>query len=240
MASDGGDGVERVQNSPIRSLTPLDDMSPPITTTKEAIGEGSSVLTMMPPTSRQLAQPLPALSETNTETTAQPPPQQPWPTLGTIPSATPLPTSLTFQPTATQFSINQTSPFFTPVVQHQLPFFPAAMAINQTPNTQPTFHVLPQSQIPMSTQPTLPPLAQAMIAPPSVSYSTTGTWGEPLVTTNMSRQQPIPTQLPTQPLLMHPGYSLQLSFQQQAFYGPSPGYQAFYGHLGAPSYSSPH
>nr|KAJ0199316.1 hypothetical protein LSAT_V11C600301160 [Lactuca sativa] len=202
MASDGGDGVERVQNNPIRSLTPLDDMASPITTTKEATGEGSFVLTLVPPTSRRLAQPLPAPSEANTETTVP---------LGAISSPTLLPTSLTFQPMVTQFLVNQTSPFFTPVVQHQLPFFPAAMEINQTPNTQPTFHVQPQSQIPTSTQLTLPPLAQAMTTPPSVSYSTTDPWGEPL-----------------------------LPFQQQPFYGPKTGYQAFYGYLGAPSYSTPH
>nr|KAJ0191925.1 hypothetical protein LSAT_V11C800405780 [Lactuca sativa] len=167
--------------------------------------------TTVPPTSQQLAQSSPAPSEANKETTAQPPSQQPWPTMGTVPLATPLPKPLTFHPTATQFSVNQTSPFFTLVVQHQLPFFPATMTISQTLNTQPTFHVPPQSQIPTSTQPMLPPLAQAMTTP---------------------SPQPIPTQLPTQPQLIHPGYSLQLSFQQQAFYGPKPEYQAFYGHLG--------
>nr|KAJ0190622.1 hypothetical protein LSAT_V11C800388650 [Lactuca sativa] len=49
MVSDGGDGVEGIQNNPICFMTPLDDVLPPITATSEPTGEGSSMLTTTPP-----------------------------------------------------------------------------------------------------------------------------------------------------------------------------------------------
>lgn len=89
------------------------------------------------------------------------------------------------------------------------------------------------NQILMSTPPVLPPLAQTIITPSSAFYPMTSTWGEPIVTTNAIQQQPTSTQSLAQSQPIFAGFSFQLTFQQQAFYGPNPGYQAFYGPLGA-------
>lgn len=211
MASGGNDGADGVQNRPIRSMTSLDEVPPPLLVNREPEVEGSSMVTTVPPRSQQLARlPLASL-EITADTTVQPPSQQLWPTVATVPLFTPLQKSVSFQPTTTQFSITQTPPLFTPMVQHQPPFL-LTLPVSQMPNAQPPSYISSPSQILISIPPVLPPLTQAMITPSSAFYSTTSTWSEPIATTNTSRRQSVTMQPLVQPTPISLGYSLQFPF----------------------------
>lgn len=178
------------------------------------------------PESQQLQPPPPILKETSVSTTIQTQSQQLRPTQMAVLPVTPLQPLPLLQLVATQSTVSQMSSFSAPITQHQLPTPQTTLSVNQSPIVQPPPWIPLASQSLMSAQPTFtfPPLAQTMVTPRLVFYSATVTWGEPIITTDTCRQ-PAPVNNPPMP----PNHSLQLPFQQHVFYGPNPGYHAFYG-----------